>query len=1048
MELGEITRLCFLHFLGGCLERFAFLKCRNGFSYNSSAGLAFGMTVLPPSHFLVVADISFGHGPSAWVCAPVALGVLGRSRGLGARVVFGLGFVSGVPRALRRLAGVPSGCWPPLGYGSACAYRPACGHARLVRSPIVKEEASDLVGEIVRPADIPQVHAEFCKKGQIKTTTEGDRESWQEDIFRMLMDHEESKKEGLKSLKEKLTERESAYGELRALDHTLRLCGCSLAAFVPAENEDGEPIVTKRLAKDEERHVVSARSKPSYKVPEDIGDEWKRVIIKNTTTEQARFELLEFVGGERPLLSLQCDEGSKFFSGLWFLSLALRARVAWLRDPAHRAWNDWKLAMAEAGMDKLKHEGLVLLNFRFAPFMSEGFFAQLKEGLKHWLKVGSLVNELFSMLYGKISKDQGRHTDVTFGALAHMNEIFQGLETDPAFKSKGEKTALRSFWKWPRQMLEIILPSWYSLFLIITHLGLKMGLFTPAACPVWGGSSGAVQFKATGGKLGAAASSSSSAPAPTDEKAEAERVTCSNTMHFVSMVLASEKKFQQCTIVANVSCVCSVVHALEQKKLTSPAAVKEYYCKLAEGRYKVHLRQILEKAMDVDLLDKLGVGDCADMQLPKRATIDNCPLLAAAVKEELATLKELWTFSFALCRWRALSLSHYDMSMPGQFALLLSDQPSVKEKGLRRASELWDAMTKAEEIAKRDKAVASLLDAAACTNFTFVRETLLALRQWSFRFVPCPVVEDLELLFGGFGHSCIDEEAFNRIKDHQRDSKNLRMSRIKRWQWPVLAGVFDRYSRREVSPESAEVPTAAPRRLPGEMFEGLAGEPSVKDEVLKRITGVASWKSPTPTGAHNIVAALQLLIFCSQQDDWEAASKGWKSIFAVVGSLLKEKSGDKHFLVMASNQYGVLGLPVAVTGGKPATVAIPPAKDFAARWFPVLDFSGYQVWEVELVGPVCMRESAARCPGRRRLCGVARRRWTCCRSRPLAPSRVSPTPFSGACCSTRVGTTRLARRCTARSSAWSGCACPASPRSASCRSCRSECPRRPRRRTC
>lgn len=154
------------------------------------------------------------------------------------------------------------------------------------------------------------------------------------------------------------------------------------------------------------------------------------------------------------------------------------------------------------------------------------------------------------MLYGRIAKDLDKHTDMTFGSLDHMREFFQGLASDPAFKSKGEKTALRSFWKWPNQMLEVILPSWHSLLLIISHLGLRMGLYTPVACPVLGDGTASVQFKSVGGQLGASSSSASSSAAEPDQKAEAERVTCSNTLQFVAMVLSSEKKFRQCCIVA------------------------------------------------------------------------------------------------------------------------------------------------------------------------------------------------------------------------------------------------------------------------------------------------------------------------------------------------------------------------------------------------------------------------------------------------------------------------------------------------------------------
>lgn len=248
------------------------------------------------------------------------------------------------------------------------------------------------------------------------------------------MNTQQGKVEALKTMKEARSDRESAYAELRALDHTLQLSGCSLGVFFPAKDNDGELVVSRRLGKDEERHLVLARSDSPYETPGGLSVKWRRMVVKNTVTGKVRYELSEFAHGERPFLGLQCDEGAKFFSALWFLSGFCKARVARLRDPAHRAWNDWKLSMTEAGFGKLKHEGLILLTFRFAPFMSEGSFAQLKEGLYHWLQVGSPTDELFTMLYGRIAKDLNKHTYMTFGSHEHMREVFQGLASDPAFK--------------------------------------------------------------------------------------------------------------------------------------------------------------------------------------------------------------------------------------------------------------------------------------------------------------------------------------------------------------------------------------------------------------------------------------------------------------------------------------------------------------------------------------------------------------------------------------------------------------------------------------
>eukprot|EP00972_Heterocapsa_arctica_P004787 709308-Heterocapsa_arctica.AAC.1 len=67
-----------------------------------------------------------------------------------------------------------------------------------------------------------------------------------------------------------------------------------------------------------------------------------------------------------------------------------------------------------------------------------------------------------------------------------MQKIFQSISTDLAFVRKGEKCAMRSFYGWPRTMLNICLPSWHTMLLVLVHLGLKLGHFTADTLPLWG----------------------------------------------------------------------------------------------------------------------------------------------------------------------------------------------------------------------------------------------------------------------------------------------------------------------------------------------------------------------------------------------------------------------------------------------------------------------------------------------------------------------------------------------------------------------------------
>ena len=151
----------------------------------------------------------------------------------------------------------------------------------------------------------------------------------------------------------------------------------------------------------------------------------------------------------------------------------LKLRGCWLRDPGHRAWRDFHGAVGDLGWSSLVTESLVAMNFKFAPWLSESFYVQLKDGLESWIAHGSIDNVLFQTLCPKIARDMGEAEHPAFGTIEHMQQISQSISTDLAFVRKGSKVAMRTFYGWPREMLNICLPSWHTMLLVLVHLGLQ-----------------------------------------------------------------------------------------------------------------------------------------------------------------------------------------------------------------------------------------------------------------------------------------------------------------------------------------------------------------------------------------------------------------------------------------------------------------------------------------------------------------------------------------------------------------------------------------------
>jgi len=176
-------------------------------------------------------------------------------------------------------------------------------------------------------------------------------------------------------------ERKAAYDHLRALDHALRLVGLGLADFVPEQDGTWVAEPPGPLRPFEQRLWVAWQHEWPYPVPPEHRARGKKSILLNQSTGEQKYELPEFVQ-ERPCLALYGDEGSKFLSCVPFLQHHLKARVVWLRDPAHRQWNDYRNAVKHVGLRPLFYEMCLALNMRHGPWLSCSFFQQLRGGME------------------------------------------------------------------------------------------------------------------------------------------------------------------------------------------------------------------------------------------------------------------------------------------------------------------------------------------------------------------------------------------------------------------------------------------------------------------------------------------------------------------------------------------------------------------------------------------------------------------------------------------------------------------------------------------
>jgi len=455
---------------------------------------------------------------------------------------------------------------------------------------------------------------------------------------------------------------------------------------------------------------------------------------------------------------------------------------------------------------------------------------------------------------------------------------------------------------------------------------------------------------------------------------------CKNTLHFVAMFLSSQKKYKRCVIMAGVSEPAMVMHFDEQANLTTRANVLQYYSNLASGGYHGRLVDILRKFSDPVLLQKVGLAKAADFDIDARdrPAVATNVAVQSLCEDEAELAAEFWGFAFALYRHRALSLAHYDQSYPGLLALLCLEL--TRGRGLALCVEAWDAVEFAEAASRGgDASARTLLDNIPFVDWILFREIALSIKQFGGLFVPEPYLEMAMLLFSSWGHSCIDEEGFNRIKDHQRDSKTLRMSRLKRWIWPILTRVIsDRYGRTELTAAGGStVPVDAPRRLPESAFDAQAAAPGIPDELLQALKGRPTWHLFSPQSAHMIPAAWQLLLHCYRAHSFDAARAAWRSIFVPVGMVLEDVVLRQWFLVLHSSQFGCFALPVSFArceDGYYMDITFPNMG--TPQWTRITTFDDYRVYDLRPEGPNIRRwrrfQSPASCRHGLRLDGAGK----------------------------------------------------------------------------
>lgn len=745
----------------------------------------------------------------------------------------------------------------------------------------------------------------------------------------------------------------SGYDYLRALDHCLQTIGSGLVDFWTPPDTAWDLTPPAPLRVWEVRSFVPWSTGWPYEVPENIVQHGRKAVVKDIRNGKKKFELQEY-NIERPMLALITDEGSKFFACCWFLTGGLKLRTVWLRDPFHRGWRDWNLAVDHSGWKAVKYQGCLIMNLRHGPWLSSSWWQQTLDGAELHLQESNMNDELFNVFYMPMLRDRRLAGEVGVGSPDHMAALRASVCASKIFQTKGDKVAMRSFWKWIRSMKEF-LPHWHEFLMTLLVLGLKSGWFKNGQVPYLHGdaAAGAVEVPEVRGDDVDAAPSASGCN--DDKTLKQLRDSCANSCHVAAVLLASDQLHFACKVISELSEPLQIAHDLHVQQMKGAESVELYYIGCAQGEVHETLLRVLRQLRDPKKLEFLDFDiDIVSIKGCSKKHDKMSEFITAKCTEEQSSADALWKFLLNVVKWRSLSMCHYRHGFPGMFALLISSDTRIVAQGLALAKEAWEALVAMEAIRHTDTVAMNLLDAIPFSQWIVVRETLVGLAQWDFKWVPPPILDVWRTVFRSWGQTLVCEDAFNAVKDHQRDSKNLRLSRNRRFYIPVTSKtIATRYHRAEVTPEPQH--RQGPARLTETVFESQAVKSTIPDEHLAAIQDAnPEWSSFSPISASTVPAAFQLLLACHRAGKLDGAAGSWRSMFAVEGSLIRNRNAEHPFLVLAVNQFGFLGWPCTIGDGEYEWQVFDFGLDHSAgqaAWHAVDDFEQWLVYKVELRGP-------------------------------------------------------------------------------------------------
>ena len=369
---------------------------------------------------------------------------------------------------------------------------------------------------------------------------------------------------------------------------------------------------------------------------------------------------------------------------------------------------------------------------------------------------------------------------------------------------------------------------------------------------------------------------------------------------------------------------------------TSTEETRKYAHSYAEGAYFSKIRLAFGRLASMATLEKASfvlVLEGSEMRSQAR----NRDSLLYKNQSRLAAMG--FNIVFASMRWRSLTHMHYTSSIPGRFMGLLPGFNN--ENALQYTRKAWECMCKFEVDRHVFKECATLWESVPFLENEVVREILIMLSEFDFRFIPPHVVAHVQTLTS-FTSSLATELGNREVRMRILEGHNNKLIEQTMWLSLIQGSVFQDMGR-ETLPPTEELFVEPFERMSKSCYTALGGvatlasEDDPKLDAIKNPAG-KTWTPLSAISKNFVPAAWSLMMNITEEPSLRASlPMAWMALFAVKGDVITQKSTSNTFMVMEVSKFGFLGFPCKLEKVKHCRGPRVVLFEATSVWTPLVD---------------------------------------------------------------------------------------------------------------